>query len=192
MTAAERCDACGWRYRIDGHAETCGDDLNDADSPLLPDGSMPDGSVADYRRSKAAEQLADDIHARIIAALTSLGWSDLAELARTRVDQAAERLAWQLTQDADDHLAAQTVIDLTGVLWDLDPDPDWWRTPVGRLVARSIGRDDTEAVTQHQAAAMLGVTRGTIAQLVARGTLDRHPDGGVLRASVLQRLLSRP
>jgi hypothetical protein len=35
---------------------------------------------------------------------------------------------------------------------------------------------------------MLGVVRGTVSQMVARGTLDRHPDGGVLRSSVLARL----
>ena len=39
---------------------------------------------------------------------------------------------------------------------------------------------------------MLGVHPGTVAQLVHRGTLDRHPDGGILRASVLQRLARRP
>ena len=30
--------------------------------------------------------------------------------------------------------------------------------------------------------------RGTVAQMVHRGTLDRHPDGGVLRSSVMARL----
>ncbi len=35
---------------------------------------------------------------------------------------------------------------------------------------------------------MLGLVRGSIAQMVSRGTLDRHPGGGVLKSSVLQRL----
>lgn len=61
-----------------------------------------------------------------------------------------------------------------------------------RVCARSLGRDDAEAITHSVAAAMLGVHPGTVAQLVHRGTLDRHPDGGILRASVLQRLARRP
>jgi len=65
---------------------------------------------------------------------------------------------------------------------------DWWQTPLGRVCARSLGRDDAESVTQEVAAAMLGLARTTVATMLARGTLDRHPDGGVLRASVLQRL----
>lgn len=53
-----------------------------------------------------------------------------------------------------------------------------------------MGRDDA-CVTQADAAAMLGVSRGTIAQLVSRGTLARHPDGGVDRAAVIARMLAR-
>jgi len=41
------------------------------------------------------------------------------------------------------------------------------------------------------AAAMLGVNPKQIGAMVARGYLDRHPDGGVLRASVFQRLARR-
>lgn len=94
---------------------------------------------------------------------------------------------------AHDRLSAQTVIDLMCVLWPHgSPEdsgcPEWWRTPLGRLCARSLGTDDAEAVSRSVAAAMLGVTAGTVQQLVHRGTLDRHPAGGVLRASVLQRI----
>lgn len=112
------------------------------------------------------------------------------ELERTVAD-AAPRLAQQLASD-DDHLAAETVIDVLNVLWPHgDPEdhqPDWWRTPVGRLCARSLGRDDTDAVTHSVAAAMLGVARGTVGTLVTRGALERHPDGGITRASVLARI----
>lgn len=98
----------------------------------------------------------------------------------------------QLASD-DDRLAAQTCIDVMNTLWphgapEQVNDAEWWQSPLGRLCARSLGRDDAESVSQYVAAAMLGVTRGTVAQMVTRGTLDRHPDGGVLRASVLQRL----
>lgn len=139
----------------------------------------------------AARQLHDALDAGVVNDLMTLGWWDLADAARERLAATAQRLAAQISQDEDDRLAAQTVIDLAGVAWEIDPPAEWWRTPLGRLVARSVGRDDSEAVTQSVAAAMLGVTRGTIAQLVARGTLDRHPEGGVSRASVLKRIVAR-
>ena len=133
-------------------------------------------------------QIETAIQDRVVSSLRSLGWSDLALEAEGRVAATAAMLVTQLLQDEDDRLSAQTVIDCAGVLFDLVPEPEWWRTPFGRLVARSIGRDDAESVSHSVAAAMLGVTRGTVAQLVHRGTLDRHPDGGVLRGSVLQRI----
>jgi hypothetical protein len=49
-------------------------------------------------------------------------------------------------------------------------------------------RDDSEAVSHSVAAAMLGTSRGSVGGMVSYGSLDRHPEGGVLRASVLQRL----
>lgn len=117
-------------------------------------------------------------------------------IVRSQLDGVSRVLVAQLAQDDDDRLAAQTCIDLMVALWPHASPEDvgeaaWWQTALGRLCARSLGRDDAESVSQSVAAAMLGVTRGTVAQLVARGTLDRHPDGGVLRASVLQRLSRR-
>lgn len=138
--------------------------------------------------SDVAEQLLDEVAARASALGAVLG----PEMATALDGAVAARVAeWaaQLASD-DDRLAAQIVIDLACVLWPdgCEPPAEWWRTPVGRLFARSLGRDDADAVTHSVAAAMLGVTRGTVAQMVHRGTLDRHPDGGVLRASVLHRL----
>lgn len=106
------------------------------------------------------------------------------------VVRCAPMLAAQLCQDTDDRLAAQTAIDIMCALWPdmTEPPPQWWRTPVGRMVARSIGADDADAVTHSVAAAMLGIPRGSIGTLVHRGQLDRHPDGGVTRASVMMRL----
>lgn len=34
------CDYCGQDYRNEGHAENCGESLNEADSPLLDDGTL--------------------------------------------------------------------------------------------------------------------------------------------------------
>ena len=140
-------------------------------------------------------QLNNDLH-RIAWSLHALGLafadptdsataSQLTSIARTAVAQ--------LAQDDDDRLSAQTCIDIMVTLWPhAAPEDcghaDWWRTPLGQLCARSLSRDDAESVSQSVAAAMLGVTRGTVSTLVHRGTLDRHPDGGVLRASVLQRI----
>lgn len=105
-------------------------------------------------------------------------------------------LAIQLLQDSDDNLAAQTTIDIMAALWphgapETVGRAEWWRTPVGRLCARSLGTDEAESVTYSVAAAMLGISRGATSTLVSRGRLDRHPDGGVTRVSVLQRLAER-
>lgn len=138
--------------------------------------------------AEAAAQLVDEL-ADIIARLAALDPGLTVEWDGA----SARRLVAQLEQEGDDRLAAQTCIDLMCVLWPhAAPEDcgraDWWQTPLGRLCARSLGRDDARAVSHSVAAAMLGVTRGTVAQLVHRGTLDRHSDGGVLRSSVLARL----
>lgn len=115
--------------------------------------------------------------------------TDVAVLVEQRLEPACARLAAEVC-DEDDRLAAEAVLTVMGARWPdgTEPSPAWWHTPLGRMVARSVGREDAEAVTQSVAAAMLGVHRGTVATLVHRGSLDRHPDGGVTRASVLARL----
>lgn len=137
----------------------------------------------------AAHQLHDELEMLALALAPFTGLDSQPHI----LNGAVEATIAQLGQEDDDQLAAEACLSVTGALWPrCAPEDcglaDWWRTPLGRLCARSLGRDDAEAVTHSVAAAMLGVTRGTIAQLVHRGTLDRHPDGGVLRASVLQRL----
>lgn len=139
----------------------------------------------------AAAQLTDELGRRLHA-LAALDGPAAVLAADAQTGQIVGRIVGALCSE-DDRLAAEAVIDLMAALWPdgTEPPHDWWSSPVGRIVARSIGADDAEAVTQSVAAAMLRVTRGTIAQLVARGTLDRHPDGGVLRSSVMQRLATR-
>jgi hypothetical protein len=51
QAAGEVCDDCGRKWRTKGHAENCGEDLNDSDSPLNSDGST-DGDVKDYLKKK--------------------------------------------------------------------------------------------------------------------------------------------
>lgn len=146
----------------------------------------------------AAEQLAQALHERAWAlAVCGLRFADPTDPdAAGQIEQVATAMVAQLTQEQDDRLSAQTCIDLMCLLWSAAAPEDcghaaWWTTPLGRLCARSLGRDDAEAITHSVAAAMLGVHPGTVAQLAHRGTLDRHPDGGVLRSSVLQRIARR-
>jgi excisionase family DNA binding protein len=68
--------------------------------------------------------------------------------------------------------------------------------PLGLVIAPAVvarlttgQTEDDEGWTQAEAAEVLGVTRGTVAQLVTRGSLDRTADGSCTRASVLARLV---
>ena len=69
-----------------------------------------------------------------------------------------------------------------------DPPLDWWRTPLGRVVATRVGHPAAESVTLATAGAMLGITRQGVHDLVRRGKLPRHPDGGVPSAAIRDRL----
>jgi hypothetical protein len=139
-----------------------------------------------------AAQLTDELGGVARAIGDVLGVDLLLDMEQ-RLEPACQRLAAELCAE-DDHLAAEAVLTVMTARWPdgTDPPPQWWHTPVGRMVARSTGRDDAEAVTHSVAAAMLGLHRGTVAQMVHRGTLDRHPDGGITRASVLTRLARHP
>lgn len=111
------------------------------------------------------------------------------------VESEAARIA-QRTIDplmaSDDKIAGDTVDAVMAALWPVsDPDHDWWRTPTGRICARSIGHQTTDAVTHSIAGAILGINPKSIGQMVNRGHLERHPDGGVTLASVLLRLDQR-
>ena len=139
-------------------------------------------------QEQVAAQLAEELGG-IARALGDVFGPDLRVEMETRLESGCRVFAAKLCSD-DDRLAAEAVLTLICARWPLaaEPPPPWWRTPVGRMVARSVGRYATEAVTRSVAAAMLGVHPDTVARLVARGTLVRHPDGGIVRASVLARL----
>ncbi|MFB4269788.1 hypothetical protein [Nonomuraea sp. GTA35] len=72
-----------------------------------------------------------------------------------------------------------------------DPPEQWWRTPLGRAVARGAGHPSAAAVSYSTAGAMLGITRQGVHDLVKRGKLDKHPEGGVTTSSIHARL-NRP
>jgi hypothetical protein len=132
-------------------------------------------------------QLREELGSRLHALAVLAGPDATIDWPRA-LDARVSMLAGQLAA-ADDDVLAETVVDVMAALWPTgDPPPEWWRTPVGRRCAASLGAEDSAEVTHSVAAAMLGVARGGIGKMVARGDLERHPDGGVTRASVLLRL----
>ncbi|GGR54594.1 hypothetical protein GCM10010168_86950 [Actinoplanes ianthinogenes] len=70
------------------------------------------------------------------------------------------------------------------------PPVQWWRTPLGQAVARRMGHPFVTSVSYAMAGAMLGITRQGVHDLVRRGRLPRHPDGGVPVRAVRDRLLA--
>ncbi|GAA2613148.1 hypothetical protein SMC26_14225 [Actinomadura fulvescens] len=112
--------------------------------------------------------------------------------ARLRVE--AEVWAAQLL-GADRERATLTAARLIGVFFPgdapFDPPASWWRTALGRAVARTTGHPAAAAVSYSTAGAMLGITRQGVHDLVKRGKLDRDPHGGVTSSSIRDRL-NRP
>jgi hypothetical protein len=133
-------------------------------------------------------QLADELDARLVGPVRSLLGVDLAEQLADRLTACAPMLAGQLTS-GDDRLVAETVIDVMLALWGTDDPPRrWWRTPLGVRCAASLAGQRDGAFSRRAAADMLDVHVGTVDQLLSRGTLERHPDGGVTAGSVLARV----
>ncbi|TDD57224.1 hypothetical protein E1286_00425 [Nonomuraea terrae] len=110
---------------------------------------------------------------------------------RERLRVQAEVWAAQLL-GPDERQAGMTSARLIAALFPgdgpFDPPDEWWRTPFGRAVARRAGHPGAEAVGFSTAAAMLGITRQGVHDLVKRAKLDRHPSGGVTTASIRARL----
>lgn len=92
----------------------------------------------------------------------------------------------------DDQPAAFLAIRLVSALYPsdtpFDPPAAWWETPLGRAVARRAGHPAAAAVPVSVAAAMLGITRQGVHDLVRRHKLDRDPDGAVTTESIHARL----
>lgn len=111
--------------------------------------------------------------------------------ARTQVRRRATEWA-EVLLNGDDAAAIGTVIRLTATLYPsdgpFDPPADWWRTPMGQVVALRVGHPTATAVSYPVAGAMLGITRQGVHDLLSRGKLTRHPDGGVLPESIRDRL----
>lgn len=99
-------------------------------------------------------------------------------------------------QRGDDATAVRTIARIIATLYPdehaFTPPADWWRTPLGQAVVRRVGHPYAEAVSYATAGAMLGISRQGVHDLVRRGRLPRHPDGGVPVSAVRDRLRTAP
>jgi hypothetical protein len=108
---------------------------------------------------------------------------------RRRVGERVTALAETLTS-GDQVAAAATTRSLMGVLFprDVEPPHGWWRTPLGRACAVHCADHQPPRIQANVAAEILGVGPSRVYQLLGAGKLDRHPDGGVTRSSVMRRV----
>jgi hypothetical protein len=139
-----------------------------------------------------AEQVVRLLDIRLLDPLEILLEGDDAVSAlRELVRRQARRWAAQML-DGDDTIAVRAVVRLVATLYPddraFDPPAEWWRTPLGAVVALRVGHPAAESVSYATAGAMLGITRQGVHDLVRRGRLPRHPDGGVPSAAVRDRL----
>ena len=147
-------------------------------------------------RKELAEQIVRMLGIRLLDPLEILlEGDDAVQALRRLVGLRARQWATQL-HDGDDATAVRTAIRLVATLYPddraFDPPLEWWRTPLGGVVARRVGHPAAESVSYATAGAMLGITRQGVHDLVRRGRLPRHPDGGVPSAAVRDRLRDGP
>ncbi|MEU3456715.1 hypothetical protein ABZ671_24390 [Micromonospora sp. NPDC006766] len=139
------------------------------------------------------EQLTRLIDVRLLDPLEILvdGHDAIGSL-RAVVHENARTLATTMV-GGDDRAAYGAIIRAISTLYPgdgpFDPPLDWWRSPLGQVVARRVGHPTAEAVSYAVAGAMLGITRQGVHDLASRGKLARHPEGGVRSAAVRDRLL---
>ena len=143
-------------------------------------------------KSALVEQIVRLLDIRLLDPLEVLLEGDdavdaLRGLVRRRATQWASVL-----HDGDDTAATRTAARIVATLYPgdraFDPPVEWWRTPLGEVVARRVGHPAAESVSYAVAGAMLGITRQGVHDLVRRGKLPRHPDGGVPSTAVRDRL----
>jgi hypothetical protein len=139
------------------------------------------------------DQLTTVVRTRLLDPLEILFGDDeaLAYLHR-RSETEAKNWAAKLLGE-DDRAVFGTVMRLIAALYPgdtaFDPPIDWWRTPLGQVVIRRVGHPAAESVSLSVAGAMLGMTKQGVHDLVRRGKLTRHEDGGVTTESVRTRLI---
>jgi hypothetical protein len=145
-------------------------------------------------RSELADQLIRLINVRLVDPLdVLLDGHEVARSARTAIGGRAGIWAHRLLYGTDAEAAsliARVVASLYPGDRGFDPPTEWWRTPLGRVVVWRVGHPGADAVSYATAGAMLGITRQGVHDLVQRGKLSRHPDGGVVPESVRARFIA--
>ncbi|GIH20946.1 hypothetical protein [Rugosimonospora africana] len=118
--------------------------------------------------------------------------SDAVGALRILLRRRVETWARQMTGD-DDQAAIRAVMRVMSTLYPADgpfePPVDWWASPLGQVLAYRVGHPTAQSVPYPVAGAMLGITRQGVHDLVSRGKLARHPQGGVVPDSIRTRLL---
>jgi hypothetical protein len=141
------------------------------------------------------DQIARLLDVRLLDPLeVLLEGDDVVDAVRGLVRVRARRWADTLGGDDDTAalmLAGRLIATLYPADRGFDPPADWWATPLGQVIARRAGHPWAESVTYATAGAMLGITRQGVHDLVRRGRLPRHPDGGVPSSAVRDRLRGR-
>lgn len=141
-------------------------------------------------RTAATAQLEDELGV-VASALSALLGADLHAILTARAGDAAARLVAEMTDGA---LGDETAAGVLDVLWPHgDPDLDWWRTPLGLVIAPvQAARWDAEVSwTAAEAAEVVGVARGSVLDAGRRGAVAQTADRSYSRASVLAWLLRR-
>jgi hypothetical protein len=143
-------------------------------------------------RDELVEQLVRLIDIRLLDPLEILlDGADSVDALRALVRVRATAWAGSML-GADDRAAVGALMRIVSTLYPGDgpfePPLDWWRSPLGRVIARRVGHPTAGSLSYPVAGAMLGITRQGVHDLVARGKLERHPEGGVTPASVRARL----
>lgn len=139
----------------------------------------------------AADQLAEALHVTWSRPAETLLGVAAAETIAAAVDTRAPRIVARL--DRRDGDAAEIAAAVLTALWPIPGSvpPTWWSSPLGETVRHAMDGPDV-SLTHTETADLLGISRASIGQMVARGNLTRHPDGGVSRDSVFRRLDLHP
>jgi hypothetical protein len=147
------------------------------------------------RDDALVEQIARLLDVRLLDPLdVLLEGDDVVAAVRRLVRSRARRWAGTLHTGSDSAatmMAGRLIATLYPGDRAFDPPADWWSTPLGQVVAVRAGHPWAESVSYATAGAMLGITRQGVHDLVRRGRLPRHPDGGVPSSAIRDRLRSR-
>lgn len=143
-------------------------------------------------REELVEHILRTVDVRLLDPLELLLEGDdvvdaMRQLLRVRAGRWADAILDGSEQQAM-HMAARLISSLYPDDRAFDPPAEWWRTPLGRVVARRVGHPAARSVSYATAGAMLGITRQGVHDLVTRGRLPRHPDGGVPTEAIRDRL----